>query len=346
MKPLLMVMACLLCGCPVQTALAPGVPSGSARPSVTPGVTATPTSSAPASVLPTSSMPPSSTTTTGYRVTTLAADLSQVSMVAVDRSGTVYAAGNGSAYVRKLSPTGEPSDLDLGMSIARALAVAPDNSLYVGYGTAKNSIEYGILHFGSAGPQVFTMYNSNGGAVPSYGEPVAIAFTPTGQLALADNQALNRLSSDGSVTQPWSKFGDPSSALAIDADGTAYLAQPARHRVLKIDAKGNMKPLGDNGQGFADGPLASAQFNTPTGVAVDSQHNVYVADAGNNRIRRIGADGIVATIAGDGTAGFADGQAGLAKFNGPSGLAVGAGGEVYVADTANGRIRKILPGSR
>ena len=130
--------------------------------------------------------------------------------------------------------------------------------------------------------------------------------------------------------------------VAIDADGNAYLAQPARHRILKIGAKGGVMPLCDNGQGFADGPIATARFNAPAGVAVDADHNVYVADTGNQRIRRISANGTVVTIAGDGTAGSADGLGAKARFDSPGGLAIDAHGNLLVADTNNGRIRQIV----
>src|SRR5262249_3899304 len=93
--------------------------------------------------------------------------------------------------------------------------------------------------------------------------------------------------------------------------------------------------------GFADGSAIAARFRDLRGIAVGPSDLVYVADAGNNRIRRIATDGSVTTVAGSGTAGFADGSATTAQFNSPQGGAVGSSGVVYVTDTSNHRIRRI-----
>lgn len=100
---------------------------------------------------------------------------------------------------------------------------------------------------------------------------------------------------------------------------------------------------GNGTRGFVDGASASAQFNNPFGIAVDASGNLYVADNGNQCIRKISSEGIVSTLAGNGVAGFADGAGAEAQFANPTGVAVDATGNVYVADRDNNCIRKISP---
>jgi DNA-binding beta-propeller fold protein YncE len=134
------------------------------------------------------------------------------------------------------------------------------------------------------------------------------------------------------------EFYEPS-GVAVDSDGNVYVSDMTSIR--KITPAGEVSTIAGSGIGYADGPGTSAQFFLPRGVAVDSEGNVYVADMYNQRIRKIDLNGVVSTIAGSGI-GYADGPGMEAKFHEPSGVAVDISGNVYVADTYNHRIRKIV----
>jgi sugar lactone lactonase YvrE len=136
-------------------------------------------------------------------------------------------------------------------------------------------------------------------------------------------------------------FADPF-GIAIAPDGTIYIADAGEsNRIRKLTTDGVVTTLAGSSEGFADGPGAQASLNSPSGIALDAAGNLFVADTGNNRIRKVTPDGTVSTIAGDGVSGYADGPAAKARFDAPVGVAVDRHGNVLVADTYNDRIRKI-----
>ena len=129
------------------------------------------------------------------------------------------------------------------------------------------------------------------------------------------------------------------SAVAVDRAGNLYIADTMNHRVRKVDAATgiitNVAGTGQARYSGDDGPAVSAAINEPTGLAV-SDEALYIADQSNNRVRRVDlATGVITTVAGDGTAAYSGDQVSAvqASLAGPSGVALGGDGVVYVADT-------------
>jgi sugar lactone lactonase YvrE len=132
--------------------------------------------------------------------------------------------------------------------------------------------------------------------------------------------------------------------VAVDGEGNIIVSDSCNNRVRKIAPDGTVSTLAGSGsQGFAEGPGASAQFNYPTGVAIDGEGNIIVADSDNHRVRKFAPDSTVSTLAGSGRAGLADGLGAAAQLNGPKGVAVDGQGSIIVADSCNNRVRKIAP---
>ena len=126
--------------------------------------------------------------------------------------------------------------------------------------------------------------------------------------------------------------------VAVDASGNLFIADTNNDRIREVSPDGNIVTIaGDAGFSGDGGPASIAQLNQPEGVAVDASGNLYIADTGNNRIRKISPNGIITTVAGNGTD---------AILNAPTGVAVDASGNLYIADTGNDRIRAVDPSGR
>ncbi len=193
--------------------------------------------------------------------------------------------------------------------------------------------------------------------------PSGVAVDSTGNIFIADlnNSRIRKVTTAGVIStvagtgsQGFSGDGGPATAaqlnfpigLAVDSLGNLYIADQANNRIRKVTAFGVITTVAGNGTaGFSgDGGLAtSAQLNSPAGVAVTPSGNLYIADRGNNRIRKVTTFGVITTVAGNGTAGFSGdgGKATAAQLSGPTGLAVDSAGNLYIADYANNRVRGV-----
>jgi sugar lactone lactonase YvrE len=136
--------------------------------------------------------------------------------------------------------------------------------------------------------------------------------------------------------------------VAMDGVGNLFIADAGNHRVLKVRPDGTITTIAGTGMpGFEGdgGPASFARLNEPWGVAVDKAGSLFIADFENHRIRKVTPDGIIRTVAGNGTRGFSGdgGPATSAQLNGPSGIAADDAGNMFIADSLNDRVRKVTP---
>jgi uncharacterized protein (TIGR03437 family) len=307
--------------------------------------------------------------------------------VAVDKSGNVYIADTADNTIRKVTPDGNIATIagdgypsyqgDTGAANTAELhspqdvAVDSSGNVYIadtGNALIRKINTDGVINL-VAGTPGLASYAGDNGAATSAGiiEPYSVAVDSNGNIFIAEpndgrirevtvsNGKINTVAGNGTL----GFTGDGSTAtnaelnrptgLALDSSGNVYIADSVNNRVRKVSG-GNISTVAGNGvysYSGDGGPATSAQFNSPQAVAVDAAGNLYIADTGNNVVRQVTAKGIVTTIAGTGTAGFGgdNGAATSAQLNAPQGIAVDSAGNVYVADTANSRVRKISNGT-
>jgi uncharacterized protein (TIGR03437 family) len=140
------------------------------------------------------------------------------------------------------------------------------------------------------------------------------------------------------------------SACARDSAGNLFIADTSNHRIRKVVPSGTISSVAGTGTaGFSgdEGPATAASINSPRGVVVDDNGNIFIADSGNQRIRQVTPDGVIHTIAGQAAAGFSGdgGLAASAQINSPGGLYLDGAGDLYFADTGNNRVRRLVPGA-
>jgi len=197
----------------------------------------------------------------------------------------------------------------------------------------------------------------------AYPEGVAVAADGSLYIAEASNHRIRRIDPDGIITTVagngtyrFSGDGGPAvqaglgfpRGVAVAADGSLYITDWWNHRIRRVGPDGIITTVaGNETYGFSGdgGPAVQASLDWPWGVAVAADGSLYIADADNDRIRRVGPDGIISTVAGNGIYGFSgdEGPAVQAGLRYPPGIAVAMDGSLYIADADNGRIRRVGP---
>jgi sugar lactone lactonase YvrE len=196
--------------------------------------------------------------------------------------------------------------------------------------------------------------------------PASVAVDAAGNLFIADknNFRIRKVTPDGIIstvagngTLGYSGDGGPATAaqlrypqgVAVDASGSLYIADEDNCYVRKVTPDGVIRTIAGNGySGFSGdgGPAVSARLDYPYGVAMDASGNLFIADLGNQRIRKVTANGVISTVAGSGSHADFGGDGGpavSAKLGYPAAVAVDTAGNLFIAETSNHRIRKVTP---
>ena len=255
-----------------------------------------------------------------------AAELYSPSGVAIDAAGNLYIAEANNARIRKVTTSGIIST-------------------FAGTGAPGYS--------GDGGPAT----------AAKLWQPIGITFDATGNLYITDNATfvIRKVTTTGIIStiagdtiQGYSGNGGPATAAelnqpsyaTIDAAGNVYIADEYNFAVRKVSTAGIISIIaGDTTQGFSGdgGQATAAELNYPSGIALDTAGNMYIADNGNNRIRKVSIGGIITTIAGSGTAGYSGdgGPATAAELSAPCFVTTDNAGNIYFADGGNNAIRRI-----
>lgn len=141
---------------------------------------------------------------------------------------------------------------------------------------------------------------------------------------------------------------DEPEGVTVDPAGNVYISDESNNRIRKVSTSGIIKTIAGNGvAGYSGdgGQATAAAINGPDGLRLDPAGNLYIADANNERVRKVNTSGVISTLAGTGVGGYSGdgGQGSAAQLSFPTDVAADAAGNVYIADFSNNRIRKVTP---
>ncbi|TCC97851.1 DUF6443 domain-containing protein [Pedobacter hiemivivus] len=239
---------------------------------------------------------------------------------AVDASGNVYVADVGNHSIRKITPSGVVTTFAGG-----------------GYAGYADGVGTSALFRHPS----FMAINSSGNIFVSDQQNHRIRkITPSGVVStFAGSGSIGSANGTGTAASFQFPMG-----LAFDGSGNLYVSDAYNHKIRKISPLGVVSDFAGSGSaGAANGALGSAGFNLPMGLVFDAAGNLYVADRANDKIRKISSSGVVSTVAGNGSRGFANGSGASVMFWSPNNLVLDEDGNIYVVDQGNNMIRKVSP---
>ena len=252
------------------------------------------------------------------------------------------------------------------ISLVDGIAVSPKGDVYISQRAHNiiNRIDSNGMLIRVAGTGV-SGYSGDGGSAlkAKLKVPAGLCFDAAGNLYIADreNNRVRKVDTQGIITTVagtgvagFSGDGGPAtqaqlnlpSGLVIDKKGNLFISDRSNNRVRVVDTKGNIRTYAGTGTDRYNGdnkPALKANLDSPFGLALDKKGNLFIADHGNNRVRKVDTSGMISTVAGDGGFYFIgdNGPAYRASVAGPTGVAVDDAGNLYIADRNNNRVRVV-----
>lgn len=248
--------------------------------------------------------------------------------VGADAGGNVYVADRDNNRVRRVSPAGV-------ISTVAGTGVAGFNGDGVQATSAQLNQPRDVAVDGAGNVYVADQNNHR-----------VRKISPAGIITTVAGTGVAGFNGDG-IQATSAQLASPR-GVAVDEAGSVYISDTLNHRIRKVDPSGIITTVAGTGAaGFSGdgGQATSAQLSQPRGVDVDGAGNVYIADLGNERVRKVDPNGVITTLAGTGVGGFSGdgGQATAAQLNDPEDVAADAAGSVYISDFNNERVRKVDP---